>query len=184
MRKHKSKSSAIENAPLEEKFTFIPKSSAIENAPLEESFTYKTNESIRWSWACRIIDVNSSYEIASSNLTDIPNIGDVALFKVLSIGSHKQIVTTANKKIRLYQGDLFVGVFGNRYATDAYEAEVEGLKNLSLLTAAGMVGTVKSKNRSMGNPSDVLFLGFLRDVANKRVNLKSLKFKKLNHLLI
>lgn len=177
MRKDKLKSSTIENAPLEE--VFAPKSSTIENAPLEEVNTDKQTEAIRWSWACRIINANDTYEIAPSDSRDIPNVGDVALFKVLSIGSHKQIVTTLNKKIRLYQGDLFVGVFGNRYATDAYEGEVEGLKNLSLLTAAGMVGTVKSKYRSMGNPSDVLCLGFLRNVTtNQRVNLKQLKFNK------
>ena len=195
MRKHKPKSSAIENAPLEESFTSAKssaienapleqifttaKSSAIENAPLDESFTENPTESIRWSWACRIMDINGSYEVDSNDLTDIPNVGDVALFKVLSIGYHKQIMTIANKRIRLYEGDLFVGVFGNRYATDAYEGEVEGTNNLSVLTGAGMIGTVKSKYRSMGSPSDVLCLGFLRDVATQqRVNLKSLKFKK------
>lgn len=150
-----------------------------ENSALQENFTDQTTEQIRWSWACRILDTNSTFEIAhADNINDIPNAGDVALFKVLNIGSHKQIVSTANKKIRVYRGDLFVGVFGNRYATDAYEGEVEGLKNLSLLTAGGMVGTVKSKNKSIGNPTDVLFLGFLKDMTDQRINLKHLKFKK------
>ena len=50
------------------------------------------------------------------------------------------------------------------------------------MTAAGMVGTVKSKNKSIGNPSGVLFLGFLKDAkTNKRLNLKHLKFKKREH---
>ena len=74
---------------------------------------------------------------------------------------------------------MFVGIFGNRYATDAYEGEIGGLKNLSLLTAAGMVGTVKSKHRSIANPTDVKFLGFLKDIATEqRLNLKRLMFKK------
>ena len=149
------------------------------NLSLEDDLIEKGDEHIRWSWACRILDNTEGFEIESYDIGDLPNIGDLGLFKVLSIGSHKNIVTAENKKMRLYQGDLFVGVFGNRYATDAYEGEIEGLKNLSLLTAAGMVGTVKSKNRSIGNPSDVLFLGFLKDVkSNQRINLKRLRFKK------
>jgi hypothetical protein len=150
-----------------------------ENSDIDETITNQTTEQTRWSWACRILDVNSTYEVVpSNNINDIPSVGDVALFKVLKIGYHKRIVSTANKKIRLYRGDLFVGVFGNRYATDAYEGEVEGLKNLSLLTAAGMVGTLKSKHKSIRNPSDVLFLGFLKDtMTGKRINLKDLKFK-------
>lgn len=152
----------------------------IENPSLEENFTDQSNENIRWSWACRILDINNNFEITSlDNINDIPNAGDVALFKVSNIGSHRRIVTTANKKIRLYRGDLFVGVFGNRYATDAYEGEVQGLKNLSLLTGAGMVGTVKSKHRSIEKATHVIFLGFLKDTkTDQKVNLKHLKFKK------
>ena len=60
---------------------------------------------------------------------------------------------------------MFVGVFGNRYATDALEAEVIGVRNLSLLTTAGMVGTVKSKHSSINNTTQVAFLGYLKDSA-------------------
>ena len=98
-------------------------------------------------------------------------------FQILDIIS--KLLPQRIKKSDYIRGDLFIGVFGNRYATDAYEGEMEGLKNLSLLTAAGMVGTVKSKNRSMGNPTDVIFLGFLRDVATKRVNLKQFKVQEM-----
>jgi hypothetical protein len=153
------------------------------NLSLEDDFIEKGDKHIRWSWACRILDNTEDIEIESYNIGDLPNIADLGLFKVLNLGHHKNIITADNKKMRLYQGDLFVGVFGNRYATDAYEGEIEGLKNLSLLTAAGMVGTIKSKNKSMGNPSDVLFLGFLKDVkTNQRINLKRLRFKKYEPL--
>ena len=84
-----------------------------ENSDIDETITNQTTEQTRWSWACRILDVNSTYEVVpSNNINDIPSVGDVALFKVLKIGYHKRIVSTANKKIRLYRGDLFVGVFG------------------------------------------------------------------------
>ena len=68
---------------------------------------------------------------------------------------------------------MFVGVFGNRYATDALEAEVEGVKNLSILTTAGMVGTVKSKHSSISNTTQVAFLGYLKNSQN-RINSKKI----------
>ena len=146
---------------------------------VEEKLSEKTDEQIRWSWACRILENDHTYEIDTSHNYDIPNAGDVALFKVSNIGYHKHIMTTANKKTRIYRGDSFIGVFGNRYATDAYEGEIEGFKDLSLLTAGGMVGTVKSKVRSIGNPTDVIYLGLLIDASSgQKVNLKHFKFKK------
>lgn len=110
-------------------------------------------------------------------INDTPAVGDLGLFRVTRVGSHERLIDTSNKKMRIYQGDLFVGVFGNRYATDAYEAEVEGLKNLSLLTTAGMVGSIKSKHSSIGRSTEVLFLGFLKDESlNQKVNTKQLMF--------
>jgi hypothetical protein len=79
--------------------------------------------------------------------------------------------------MRLYPGAQFVGVFGNRYASDAYEAEVLGRDNLSLLTGAGMIGTVKSKHNSMADPTRISLISFVGDRESKRLNLKELLFR-------
>lgn len=134
-------------------------------------------EAFKWSWACRVLD-RFNYNLNSS--TELPRVGDLGLFRVKSIGYHGTIVCVDNKKLRIYEGDQFVGVFGNRYATDALEGEVVGLENLSLLTAAGMVGTVKSKHRGFGKTTDLEFIGYLSDDLGRRVNLKELKFQKMN----
>src|SRR5687767_3360786 len=128
---------------------------AVEELPVEQSLTEqeykeigytitKANETIRWGWACRLLDyIGSKFEIDTDASHADPVAGDVALFKVSRIGENKALVTNTNKRMRIYIGDLIVGVFGNRYATDAFEGEVEGIRNLSLLTASGMVGTLK-----------------------------------------
>jgi hypothetical protein len=86
-------------------------------------------------------------------------------------------MSDVNKKLRLYSGDLLVGVFGNRYATEFVEAEVTGLEDLSLLTSGGMVGTIKSKHRDFGKATRVTMIGFLSDKnSGRRVNLKELQF--------
>jgi len=133
---------------------------------------------IKWSYACRML--NGAYEISEPDLiNDKPFVGDLALFRVTRIGSHVRLIDTNNKKMRIYQGDLFVGVFGNRYATDAYEAEVEGIKDLALLTTAGMVGTIKSRHNSLGGSTELLFLGFLRDkLSNQKINIKQIIFQQ------
>lgn len=147
---------------------------------LDNQITYfnnASNESIRWSWACRVL---SSLEYQIDTFSTEPISGDLALVRVDQIGYHKSIVTMDNKKLRIYVGDLLVGVFGNRYATDALEGEVNGLQNLSILTAGGMIGTIKSKHSEFGKSTRVSFMGFLNDEKGQRINLKKLKFHKSN----
>ena len=133
-------------------------------------------EDIKWSWACRILD-HFSYMLDTSSSIE-PNVGDLALVQIGRIGYHSSLVTINNKKLRIYPGDLVVGVFGNRYATDALEGQVNGLQNLSILTAAGMIGTIKSKHQDFGKPTNVSFVGFLNNEKGQRINLKELKFHR------
>lgn len=98
------------------------------------------------------------------------------LVKVERIGYHKSIITANNKKLRIYPGDLLVGIFGNRYATDAVEGGLSGLQDLSILTAGGMIGTVKSRHRQFGRPTSVTFVGLLKNKKGLKVNLKEVRF--------
>ncbi|TRZ89605.1 DUF1611 domain-containing protein [bacterium] len=130
----------------------------------------------KWSWICRHLK-SKDYPVADSCVPPVP--GDLGLFRVQQVGFHSHLMTDINKKLRLYAEDLFVGVFGNRYATEYVEAEVTGLEDISLLTSGGMVGTIKSKHRDFGKPTHVSIIGFLIDKnSGKRVNLKDLLFKK------
>ncbi len=135
-----------------------------------------SSEGIKWSWACRILE-DTDYQIDMSSSAE-PKAGDLALVRVEQIGYHSSIVTINNKKLRIYVGDLFVGVFGNRYATDALEGEVDGLQHISILTAGGMIGTIKSKHQEFGKSTDVSFIGFLNDKKGQGINLKELKFRR------
>jgi len=102
----------------------------------------------------------------------------LALVRVQKVGFHKYLTTAENRRLRLYPEAQFVAVFGNRYAADAYEAEIEGPDNLSLLTGAGMIGTVKSKHDAMTGPTRISLVGFIRAAEGGRLNLKDLLFRK------
>ncbi len=143
---------------------------------------------IQWSWACRKVEAMPFMPLEeTASAPPLP--GDLALVRVQKAGFHKYLTTAENRRWRLYPGAQFVGVFGNRYAADAYEAEVEGPDNLSLLTGAGMIGTVKSKHDAMAGPTRISLVGFIRSAAGQRLNLKGLLFRqasawKLPHNLI
>ena len=83
-----------------------------------------------------------------------------------------RLATADGSKVRLYPDDVIAGVFGNRYATDAFEAEVRTLDDLHMLTDAGMVGTVRSRHRDVKPPTRLRFLGYLANDLNERLNLR------------
>ena len=110
------------------------------------------NRGVKCSWACRILNHDEDYYLDTYPSRG-PRVGDVAVFRVDHVSNHSGLITFNNMRLRLYKDVLFMGVFGNRYATDAFEAEVQGLDNLNLVTAAGMVATVKSKHKDVKDPT-------------------------------
>ena len=145
--------------------------------PLESNSGQARLISIHWSWACRKLN-----ELRPGSLEDCvstpPRPGDVALLRVDKAGFHKQLTTAENRRLRLYPGAHFVGVFGNRYASDAYEGFVQGVDKLNMLTGAGMIGTVMSKHSSMAEPTEVSLVGFLSAAEGTRLNLKQRLFRR------
>ncbi|MEA1948112.1 MAG: hypothetical protein U9N83_12525 [Thermodesulfobacteriota bacterium] len=132
-------------------------------------------ETLKWSWSLRILDPDKAYYFHDQNRAK-PKIGDVALVRIDKISNHTKMITARSERLRLHHNDIIVGVFGNRYATDAFEAEVHGLEQLHLLTNAGMIGTMLSKNQKVKFPTQVTFLGYLTDKEGQTVNIKEVLF--------
>jgi len=134
------------------------------------------SKNAKWSWATRSVN-DLKYYLEKSPLSKAEP-GDLGLFRVKTIGYHKQLITKDDKKLRLYENDLFVGIFGNRYATDGFEGRVGRLDKLSMLTGAGMVGTVRYKHKSIKKSTKLIFVGLLKNENDDRINLKKLNFHK------
>src|SRR5258708_39327023 len=73
---------------------------------------------VQWSWACRKLEAVTGMPLEDSPAAP-PAPGDVAVVQVEKSGFHKYITTAENRRLRLYPGTQFVGVFGHRYASDA-----------------------------------------------------------------
>jgi hypothetical protein len=130
----------------------------------------------KWSWSCRALDPRRRWQLLREDV-GAPRVGDVALVQVGAVGHHSRLATVEGEKLRLYPDDVLVAVFGNRYATHAFEGEVRSTDDLHLLTDAGMIGTVRSRHQDTKLPTRLRFLGYLADEAGQRLNLKALRFR-------
>ena len=76
---------------------------------------------IKKSIICKDIDLQH-YAINENKIHYyIPVAGDVAVFKVVSIGKHKQIQSDTKRNVLILPGDYILAVFGTRYATSQFE---------------------------------------------------------------
>jgi len=151
--------------------------SVLAPARIKRSEVFDLN-AVRWAWAARGLK-REAEEKQYRLLPDHgrPAAGDAVVVQVDRIGHHQHLETEWERRVRLYEGDRLVGVFGNRYATDVYEGRVLEARRLHLLTTSGLIGTVTSRNRSVGRPTNVKFVGYLADSQGVKVNTKSLRFQ-------
>lgn len=126
---------------------------------------------MKWPWSIKMID--QRIPLSLTKKIKPPEMGDVALVRVKEIGYHRKIIMANGDRLRLHKGDIIAGVFGNRYATDAYEAEVKDLEDLHILTNAGMIGTVLSKRQTFKSPTTLSFMGYLSNENGDIINTKT-----------
>ncbi len=131
-------------------------------------------QGVKWGWSVR--DVAGQGGLSLDERPAVPRSGDIVVAEVKSISHHTRLTVADQARLRMYPGDWIVGVFGNRYATDAFEAKVDGIDDLHMLTDSGMIGTVCSKHRNMKSPTRLSFRGFLADEAGHRINLTARRF--------
>jgi len=77
---------------------------------------------VRLSCTRRILEP-AGYQIQAYDPSD-STVDDLALLGVEDVGHRRSIVGTHSQKMRVYPDDILVGVFSNRYPTDAMQAEV------------------------------------------------------------
>jgi hypothetical protein len=108
-------------------------------------------------------------------LTDKPAVGDVVVGKILTIGKHTAVENRESRRTSVFIGDVLVGVFGNRYATDQYEAYVpEASPEIyDVVSIGGVCGHVASKNELLQEePTKVQMIGYVCDAAGRKLNIR------------
>jgi hypothetical protein len=89
--------------------------------------------------------------------------GDLIAARIERIGTHDHVEDAHGRRVRLYRGDLVIGAYGNRYATDVYEGYVPAGPRTHLLTAGGLIGTVATAHEAQAEPTMLEVVGSLVD---------------------
>ncbi len=111
-----------------------------------------------------------------TRLADVPGdpqVGDLVAGEVVGIGKHSVIEGRDSRRIAIFPGDVVVGAYGNRYATDQFEGYVGPRADVfHLLSIGGVCGQVASQNELMRHePTSLGFLGFVAGADGRRLNL-------------
>jgi len=109
----------------------------------------------------------------------IPSVGDVVIAKITTIGEHVELENRNARIHKIFDGTQFVGAWGNRYATDAFEALVPDrpVTHCDLVARGGVIGVVKSKFSSVKDPTKVEILGYVLNPDKKVINTRDYPIK-------
>jgi len=117
---------------------------------------------------------NADLSLATSlDRAKAPEPGDLCLVSVEKLGHHRHVELVTGRRAPLAVGDKLLLVYGNRYATDQFEAVVPrsvGLCNLA--AAGGIAADVISRHATTKAPTEVLPSGILCDVNGVALNLR------------
>mgnify|MGYP002780585052 CR=1 FL=1 len=113
--------------------------------------------------------------------THVPQVGDVAVFEVKSIGKHKQVQTADKRNAAILPGDLIMAAFGTRYATAQFEGYVPEkiMDEYHILGAGGTIGIVHSMNAQFTGPTTLRMVGYATDENYRIINTKQQKAKQM-----
>lgn len=105
-----------------------------------------------------------------------PRVGDVIYGRIESLGQHRELENRSGRIHRLDQGLEAVFVYGNRYATDAYEALVPDRHQpvVDLVARSGVIGEVRTSSRLVAAPTRVRVLGRAVGDDNQPINTRRL----------
>ena len=129
-----------------------------------------TNARIKWPYATHLIDPSVVKGLLP--MVDGHDPGSLVLVRVVTLGKHRDLESHAGRKMSIFAGDVFVGVLGDRYATDQFEGvgRVQGSLG-HIIGIGGVVGEVVSMNNRMVPPTVIEYLGRLADADGQPLHL-------------
>lgn len=121
------------------------------------------------AFATRVADLGLA---ASLDPHATPAPGDLCLVRVLRLGQHRHVELVSGRRAALAVGDELIVAFGNRYASDQFEAVIPSkLDDCHLVAGGGIASMVVSRHANMKAPTDIRPLGVLRDADGVALNL-------------
>ncbi|MCP3991401.1 MAG: hypothetical protein GY724_20170 [Actinomycetia bacterium] len=103
-----------------------------------------------------------------------PEPGDVVYGRIAALGHHRELENKSGRIHRLTDSTRSLFVYGNRYATDAFEALVpdEPVDYADLVARSGVIGRVRVRNSRVLAPTTVRVLGRVVDKAGRPLSTR------------
>jgi hypothetical protein len=128
------------------------------------------NARVKWPYATHLVDKSRAHGLLP--MVEGHDPGSLVLARVVTIGKHRDLEAPTGRKMSIFAGDLFVGVLGDRYATDQFEGVGHVTGPLGhIIGIGGVVGEVVSMNNRMSDPTVIEYLGRLADADGKPLHL-------------
>jgi len=132
----------------------------------------------RQSYITRRIPRKTIYTLLRE--TAVPESGDLVLVRVQWLGQIDVLEDHRGHRIPLRQDDLLILAYGNHQDLEQYDAVLPArLGSADLVTAAGLIASIKCWHHTLSYPTRLEPLGLLGDEHGRRLNL--LRFGLENH---
>lgn len=101
-----------------------------------------------------------------------PRAGDLVLARIDTLGHHSKLESPEGRRMQLYEDDLILVAFGERYAPDQFEASVpDALGPCELVASGGIAGKVINRHPRARRATSISPVGLIADSAGQVVNL-------------
>lgn len=130
----------------------------------------REQDGVKYGYTTRVVPLSAMHRIVPMERQ--PEVGDLVVAEVLSVGRNKSLETRGGQSLHLFPGDTIVGAFGHRYATDHFEGYVPKtiVDTADLLSGGGVIGQLASQNALVGTPTRLRVLGTVVDADGASVN--------------
>ncbi len=131
---------------------------------------YLDHQTIKPTFTTHVVPLTAMFGVVP--MTRASRIGDLVVAEVLTLGKHTAIETRESVRENIFPGDVIVGAFGNRYATDQYEGYVPDgpAETCDLLSIGGVCGDVTSRHVTMISPTKLRVHGLVCDQDGQVIN--------------
>ncbi len=136
------------------------------------------------SWAFTTRRVSRDAAKVLLPLEGAPNPGDLVLATIDFLGQHQGLQLPNGRRRKLFPGDEIVVAYGNRYASNQFEAVIpETLGPCHLVAGGGVASRALSWHVKMRRgPTQITPIGLLADANNGRINLSDYALSPINEI--